>query len=178
MRLRRASLPVQHIPPVVISVIHPLPSSVPDDFHRPRAARILGLVVHTGKKLVHIFISVLNIILTTVGLPEFVDRIHRPVTPVFIVGRGSRLFPAETPAVPYGGLAVPVGSGLGSDKDHTECGTSSVDCGGRGILDNGDRSHIIRIKPVEVTGVTGHTVDNDQRIRRIDGIDASDINGA
>ena len=75
MGLRRTSLPIQHIPPVVVSVINPLPFTVSDYFHRPWTARVLGLVVHACQKLVHILIGVLDIVLTIVGLPEFVDRI-------------------------------------------------------------------------------------------------------
>ena len=178
MGLRRTPLPVQHVPPVVVSVIDPLPSSVSDDFHSPRTARVFGLVVHTGQKLVHVFVRVIDVVRTVVGLPEFVDRVHRPVAAVFIVGGSSRFLPTETSAVAYGSLSVPVGSGLGGNEDHTESGTRSVDCGSGCILDNRNGCHVIRVEPVKVTGITGHTVDNDQRLRRVDRIRTSDVDRA
>ena len=106
MLLHGALLAEEHVPPVVVAVVDPLPAAVAYLLDDPRAVGMLGLVVHARQQLLHVVVIVFDVVTAAVGLPELVDGIDRPITAILVVGRSRGFFPAETAAVTHGRLAV------------------------------------------------------------------------
>ena len=60
--LNRVTVIEEHVPPVVVTIVAPLVQAVDCTLHNPRTVRILGLVIYTGEKLLHIVLVILHIL--------------------------------------------------------------------------------------------------------------------
>ncbi len=170
--LDRMAVVVQLVVPVRIGIVDPLVAAVADLLHDPGAFGILRHVVHAGQHLGHVVGGVVGVVLAGVGRPELVHGIDGPVAAGLEVGGDRRLFPAHAAAVTDRGLATLFGTGLGRHENDAVRSAGTVDGGGRGILDHGNALHIGGIHAGEVTF---GTVDEDQRVGRVDGGDTADV---
>ena len=175
MLLHGVSVVEQAVPPVGVGVVAPLVASVDGLADYPGTLGVLGLVVHAGEEFHHIFVGVEDIVGTFGCHTELVDGVNRPVTGRFIIRGSGRFLPSEAAAVTYGGLALGPGAFLGSDQNHAECCTGSVNCGRGGILDDGNGFHVVGVHTVDVSH---GAVDEHERGRSVDGSEASDVQRA
>ena len=167
-----ALLAEEHVPPVVVAVVDPLLAAVAHIFDDPRAVGMLGFVVHARQQLLHVVVGVVDVFGPLFDLPEAVDFVDRPVAAVFVIGRGRGLLPAEAAAVTHGRLAVLGRPRLGRHEDDAECGAGAVDGGGRCVLDDRNRLDVVGVDAVQVTH---DSVDQHERVGRVDRVHAADV---
>ena len=169
----------QHVPPVVIAIIHPLFAAVAHLLDHPRTLWILGLVVDTCQQLFHVMIGIIHVIGTTVRLPKLINMVHRPIASILIIGRGGGLLPTKTATIAHlYGLAHRALCGftrLSGDQNHTESGARTINSRCRSILHHGDRLNVIRIQPRQIARITCHAIDDHQRVGIVNRIDTTYI---
>ena len=88
--------------------------------HHPRTFRVLGLVIASGPKFLHVLLGIEGVILAVGGIVEQVIQIYGVISPCLEFGGGRRLLPANAATVSHCRQAASLGSVLGSDEDHSE----------------------------------------------------------